>query len=378
MRRLRVWVLAYSLGDPDMLVIWEAPFGDFANGAQVYFDQFIASAEMKWKRFSGLTLLLPHGYEGQGPEHSSGRPERFLQLCAGNNMQVVYPTTPAQIFHVLRRQMKRDFRKPLIVLTPKSLLRHPSAVSRATDMIEGHFKLVIDDPAVTDPATIRRILLCSGKVYYDLVEHRGQGGHDDVAVVRLEQLYPLAVEELQAVLARYDADVELVWVQEEPRNMGAFRFLKTTLWEQLDIDPLYVGRDENASPAVASMKLHLQEQHRIMINAIGRVELSRSGMNARSSSGTGRGVASLKYAHGRDSLRVRLYVSASPGHDGLALEKLGHVDEAIEEYGRAVEANPDDPAAQRAARRLAQLRTQKVRSLRRNLGRRVERWSTLS
>ena len=259
----------YSLGDPDMLVIWEAQFGDFANGAQVYFDQFIASAEMKWKRFSGLTLLLPHGYEGQGPEHSSGRPERFLQLCAGNNMQVVYPTTPAQIFHVLRRQMKRDFRKPLIVLTPKSLLRHPSAVSRATDMIEGHFKLVIDDPAVTDPATIRRILLCSGKVYYDLVEHRGQGGHDDVAVVRLEQLYPLAVEELQAVLARYDPDVELVWVQEEPRNMGAFRFLKTTLWEQLDIDPLYVGRDENASPAVASMKLHLQEQHRIMINAIG-------------------------------------------------------------------------------------------------------------
>ena len=259
----------YSLGDPDMLVIWEAQFGDFANGAQVYFDQFIASAEMKWKRFSGLTLLLPHGYEGQGPEHSSGRPERFLQLCAGNNMQVVYPTTPAQIFHVLRRQMKRDFRKPLIVLTPKSLLRHPSAVSRSADLVEGHFRLVLDDPAVTDPGSIRRILLCSGKVYYDLVEHRGQGGHDDVAVVRLEQLYPLPAEELKAVLGRYDADVELVWVQEEPRNMGAFRFLKTTLWEQLDIDPLYVGRDENASPAVASMKLHLQEQHRIMINAIG-------------------------------------------------------------------------------------------------------------
>jgi len=259
----------YSLGDPDMLVIWEAQFGDFANGAQVYFDQFIASAETKWKRFSGLTLLLPHGYEGQGPEHSSGRPERFLQLCAGNNMQVVYPTTPAQMFHLLRRQMKRDFRKPLVILTPKSLLRHPSAVSRAADMIEGHFKLVIDDPAVTDPGSIRRILLCSGKVYYDLVEHRGQGGNDDVAVVRVEQLYPLAVEELKAVLDRYNADVKLVWVQEEPRNMGAFRFLKTTLWEQLDIDPLYVGRDESPSPAGASMKLHLQEQHRIMINAIG-------------------------------------------------------------------------------------------------------------
>jgi len=275
----------YSLGDPDMLVIWEAQFGDFANGAQVYFDQFIASAEIKWKRFSGLTLLLPHGYEGQGPEHSSGRPERFLQLCAGNNMQVVYPTTPAQMFHLLRRQMKRDFRKPLVVLTPKSLLRHPSAVSHAADMIEGHFKLVIDDPAVTDPGSIRRILLCSGKVYYDLVEHRGQGGHDDVAVVRIEQLYPLPIEELKAVLARYDADVELVWVQEEPRNMGAFRFLKTTLWEQLDIDPLYVGRDEAASPAGASMKLHIQEQHRIMINAIG---LPAAGSNVGESADTER------------------------------------------------------------------------------------------
>ncbi len=184
-------------------------------------------------------------------------------------MQVVYPTTPAQMFHMLRRQMKREFRKPLIVLTPKSLLRHPSAVSQSADLIEGHFKLVLDDPAVTDPDAIRRVLMCTGKVYYDLVEHRGQGGHDDVAVVRLEQLYPLPVEELEAVLGRYNPAVELVWVQEEPRNMGAFRFLKTTLWENLDIDPLYVGRDENASPAVASMKMHLQQQHRIMINAIG-------------------------------------------------------------------------------------------------------------
>ena len=262
----------YSLGDPQMLVIWEAQFGDFANGAQVFFDQFIASAEMKWKRFSGLTLFLPHGYEGQGPEHSSARPERFLQLCANNNMQVVNPTTPAQMFHLLRRQMKRDFRKPLVVLTPKSLLRHPGAVSRTDDLTGGRFELVIDDPAVTDHGSVSRVLLCSGKVYYDLVAHREQGGGvlgADVAIVRLEQLYPLATDDMRAVLDRYGAEVELVWVQEEPRNMGAFRFLKTTLWEQLDIDPRYVGRDENASPAVASTKMHLQEQERIMINALG-------------------------------------------------------------------------------------------------------------
>ncbi len=255
-----------------MLVIWEAQFGDFANGAQVFFDQFIASAEMKWKRFSGLTLYLPHGYEGQGPEHSSARPERFLQLCANKNMQVVNPTTPAQMFHLLRRQMKRDFRKPLVILTPKSLLRHPKAVSRVDDLAGGRFELVIDDPAVTDHGPVSRVLLCSGKVYYDLVAHREQAGGvlaADVAIVRLEQLYPLPTDDLRAVLDRYGAETELVWVQEEPRTMGAFRFLKTTLWEQLDIDPHYVGRDENASPAVASMKMHLQEQTRIMINALG-------------------------------------------------------------------------------------------------------------
>ncbi|MCH8151575.1 MAG: 2-oxoglutarate dehydrogenase E1 component [Planctomycetes bacterium] len=259
----------YSLGDPQMLVIWEAQFGDFANGAQVYFDQFIASAEVKWQRYSGLTLFLPHGYEGQGPEHSSARPERFLQLCADNNMQVINPTTPAQMFHVLRRQMKRNFRKPLIILTPKSLLRHPKAVSSVDELVAGRFHLVLDDPRVSDSKAIARVVLCCGKVYYDLVAHRDRVGCDDVAVVRIEQLYPLPEQELNAILNRYSSAGEFIWVQEEPKNMGAYRFLKTTLLERIDLDLSYVGRDEHASPAVASAKMHLQEQEKIMITAIG-------------------------------------------------------------------------------------------------------------
>ncbi len=259
----------YSLGDPEMLIIWEAQFGDFANGAQVYFDQFLASAEAKWDRYSGLVLYLPHGYEGQGPEHSSARLERFLQLCANNNMQVCNPTTPAQMFHLLRRQVKRSFRKPLIVLTPKSLLRHPKAVSYADELINGCFQLVIDDPQVKNPGKVNRVILCSGKVYYDLDAHRQKIGRDDVAIVRLEQLYPLVEDELIAVLEKYSAAKDVVWVQEEPKNMGAFRFLKTTLWESLDLNLPYVGRDENASPAVASTKMHGQEQEKIMIAALG-------------------------------------------------------------------------------------------------------------
>ncbi len=258
----------YSLGDPKMLVLWEAQFGDFANGAQVYFDQFIASAETKWRRFSGLVLALPHGYEGQGPEHSSARPERFLQLCADNNMQVVYPTTPAQMFHVIRRQMKREFRKPLVLLTPKSLLRHAQATSRARDLTDGGFRPVLDDPAVSDPRSIGRVLLCSGKVYYDLIAHRAETGRNDVAVVRMEQLYPHPTQEMKAVLERY-RHAELIWVQEEPKNMGPYRFLRSTLWDQLEINPPYVGREERSSPAVASTKMHLQEQNKIMIAAIG-------------------------------------------------------------------------------------------------------------
>ena len=184
-------------------------------------------------------------------------------------MNVVVPTTPAQMFHMLRRQMKRNFRIPLIVLTPKSLLRHPAARSRVDEMVEGKFRLVLDDPQVTDPGAIRRALLCTGKVYYDLIAHRKEVGRDDVAVIRIEQLYPIPADELQAALDRYRTVEEIVWVQEEPRNMGAYRFLKTTLADQLDLDFPYVGRDENASPAVASAKMHEQEQKKIMITAIG-------------------------------------------------------------------------------------------------------------
>ena len=258
----------YSLGDPNMLVIWEAQFGDFANGAQVIFDQFIASAEAKWKRFTGLTCFLPHGYEGAGPEHSSARLERFLALCANNNMQVVYPTTPAQHFHLIRRQMKRNFRKPLIVMTPKSLLRLPQAVSHREDLISGRFRHIIDDPSVIDPKKVRRVIMCSGKIYYDFVAHRETVQRDDVAVIRIEQLYPLRVESLERILKRYEG-AELIWAQEEPENMGAWRYIEDQLREKMDLSFPYVGREANASPAVASAKMHKQEQERILINALG-------------------------------------------------------------------------------------------------------------
>ena len=259
----------YSLGDPKMLVIWEAQFGDFANGAQVIFDQFIASAEVKWHRYSGLTVFLPHGYEGQGPEHSSARLERFLTLCADDDMQVVYPTTPAQMFHVLRRQMKRSFRKPLIVMTPKSLLRHPAAVSRTEELVSGHFHHVIDDATVADPTGIRRLLLCTGKVYYDLIAHREKVGGRDVAIVRIEQLFPFRLASVEPVLDRYREAEDIVWVQEEPQNMGAYRHVEAILREQCERRVSYVGRDAIASPAVASNKMHQQQQERIMINAMG-------------------------------------------------------------------------------------------------------------
>ncbi len=259
----------YSLGDPRMLIIWEAQFGDFANGAQVIFDQFIASAEVKWKRFTGLTVFLPHGYEGQGPEHSSARLERFLALCAHDNMLVVYPTTPAQIFHMLRLQMKRSFRKPLVVMTPKSLLRHPAAVSPVKDLADGGFRFVIDDPSVKDRKKINRVLLCTGKIYYDLIAHREQAESRDVAIVRLEQIHPFPRRQLHEILSRYPASSAKVWVQEEPRNMGAWRFVQERLRDELDLDVPYVGREEHASPAVASQKMHEQEQRKIMIDAIG-------------------------------------------------------------------------------------------------------------
>jgi 2-oxoglutarate dehydrogenase E1 component len=261
----------YSLGDPNMLVIWEAQFGDFANGAQVIFDQFIASAETKWRRSTGLTVFLPHGFEGAGPEHSSARLDRLLALCANNNMQVVYPTTPAQHFHLLRRQMKRNFRKPLIVLTPKSLLRHPATTSRVAELVEGHFQAVVDDASVAEPGRVSRVLLCAGKVYYDLVEHRARARRDDIAIVRIEQLYPLRVPAIEQVLQRYRG-AEVVWVQEEPMNMGAWRYMEDRLRQLFGLMVGYVGRPENSTPAVASEKMHRQEQQKIMIEAVGLVE----------------------------------------------------------------------------------------------------------
>jgi 2-oxoglutarate dehydrogenase E1 component len=248
--------------------MWEAQFGDFANGAQVIIDQFIASAESKWGRGSGLVMLLPHGYEGQGPEHSSARLERFLQLCAEDNIQVAVPTTPAQYFHLLRRQVRRAFRKPLIVMTPKSLLRHKLAVSPVDHLTVGHFHDVLDDPAA--PERVRRVLLCSGKVYYDLVAKRTEVGKErDIAIVRVEQLYPWPGEQLKSVLDRYKSAREWVWVQEESQNMGAWTFVANRLHELMGQSFQYIGRDASASPATGSKLVHDREQAEIVEAAIG-------------------------------------------------------------------------------------------------------------
>jgi 2-oxoglutarate dehydrogenase E1 component len=260
----------YSLDAPSSLVIWEAQFGDFVNGAQVIIDQFLVAAEDKWRRLSGLVLLLPHGYEGQGPEHSSARLERFLQLCAEDNIQVCNLTTPAQIFHCLRRQVLRPWRKPLVVMTPKSLLRLPEASSPLDDMASGGFQRVIPDALVEDPASVRRILLCSGKVYYDLRTKQRELGAKDVAIIRLEQLYPYN-DELTAALAPFPDGTPLVWVQEEPWNMGGCRYITSTL-------PRFVGprlplstvtRAESASPATGSLAAHKLEQSILLDEAFG-------------------------------------------------------------------------------------------------------------
>jgi len=258
----------YSLDEPHMLILWEAQFGDFANGAQVIIDQFIASAESKWGRASGLVMLLPHGYEGQGPEHSSARLERFLQLCAEENLQVAVPTTPAQYFHLLRRQVRREFRKPLIVMTPKSLLRHKQAVSPVDHLVVGHFRDVLDDPAAPDRA--RRVLLCSGKIYYDLIARRAEAGSPrELAILRIEQLYPWPADELQSLLERYRSAREWVWVQEESQNMGAWTFVAPRLQELLGKPIAYVGRDASASPATGSKVVHDREQAEIVAAAVG-------------------------------------------------------------------------------------------------------------
>jgi len=237
-----------------MLCLWEAQFGDFANGAQVVIDQFIASGESKWQRTSGIVLLLPHGYEGQGPEHSSARLERFLQLCAENNMQVANLTTPANLFHGLRRQMRRGFQKPLVVMSPKSLLRHPAAVSRFDEFAAGAFREIIDDPQ--PPPKAARLILCSGKVYYDLADYRARNNVTDTAIVRLEQLYPLHRNRLAELFDAYGHAARLIWCQEEPQNMGAWSFIAPQLEEIFGRKPVYAGRDDAASPAVGALARH--------------------------------------------------------------------------------------------------------------------------
>jgi 2-oxoglutarate dehydrogenase E1 component len=265
----------YTLADPHTLVVWEAQFGDFSNGAQVIIDQFLASGESKWLRMSGLTLLLPHGYEGQGPEHSSARLERYLQLCAERNMCVVNLTTPANYFHALRRQLKRNFRKPLVIFTPKSLLRHKLAVSSLDEMGEGSaFRFVIPelDP-IAPPEQVRRVVLCSGKVYYELLEARREQQSNSVAILRLEQLYPFPEKTLRRELAPY-RNAELVWCQEEPENMGAWNFLDRRL-ETLLVSigaarnrPGFVGRNAAASPATGSARNHAAEQTALVAAAL--------------------------------------------------------------------------------------------------------------
>jgi 2-oxoglutarate decarboxylase len=265
----------YSLADPLTLVLWEAQFGDFANGAQILIDNFIASAESKWGQPSGLVLLLPHGYEGQGPEHSSARIERFLQLCAENNMQVVNASTPAQYFHVLRRQMhggpdRRGVRKPLIIFTPKRMLRNARATSTLEELMAGTFHEILDDAAGLNPARVTRLLLCTGQVYYDLAAAREERKIEHVAIARLEQMYPFPSSGVEAILSRYPALAEVVWVQEEPRNMGAWRFVQ----EQMEpiLEPIrrvlrYIGRLESASTSAGSLKRHQQEQAELVEGA---------------------------------------------------------------------------------------------------------------
>jgi 2-oxoglutarate dehydrogenase E1 component len=258
------------------LVIWEAQFGDFANGAQIMIDQFISSAESKWGQPSGLVMLLPHGYEGQGPEHSSARIERYLTLCAENNLQVANCTTPANYFHLLRRQMyggpdRRGVRKPLVVFTPKSLLRHPRATSRVHDFISGGFSEILGDDPAQDVSRVSRVVFCSGKVYYDLAAARQERKADHVALVRVEQLYPFATDQARDILARYAGTAEVAWAQEEPRNMGPWRFMRECLQPLLDPthrEIHYVGRPESASPATGSGKRHQQEQAEIANDAL--------------------------------------------------------------------------------------------------------------
>jgi 2-oxoglutarate dehydrogenase E1 component len=259
----------YASAAPDQLVIWEAQFGDFVNGAQVVVDQFIAAAETKWGLLSGLTLFLPHGYEGQGPEHSSGRIERFLQLAAHDNIQITQPTTPAQMFHLLRRQIVRPYRKPLIVFTPKSLLRHPDASSSLDEITQGAFQPVIDEVEALDPSRVTRLIFCSGRLYYDLLRTRQAQESDDMAIIRIEQLYPWPDREVEAVLARYPNVDDIVWAQDEPLNQGAWRYAAYPIRLATGITLRYAGRPESSSPAAGYISLHKQRQEDILRVALG-------------------------------------------------------------------------------------------------------------
>ncbi|MFT7583022.1 MAG: 2-oxoglutarate dehydrogenase E1 component, partial [Myxococcota bacterium] len=264
----------YALDSPEALVIWEAQFGDFANGAQVMFDQFISASEDKWDRLSAVTLLLPHGFEGQGPEHSSARLERFLQLCAEDNMQVANLTTPAQIFHALRRQVVRKWRKPLVVMTPKSLLRHKRAVSYRADFVEGRFHRVIPEAHLSEDEckSVKRAILCSGKVFYDLLERRDETGDNTAALIRVEQLYPFPGDQILEAIGQLPSLEEIVWCQEEPANMGARNFLHPLFSELFsDGPPLrWVSREASASPATGSAKAHKLEQADLLDRAFCR------------------------------------------------------------------------------------------------------------
>ena len=269
-------VLAYELGyasaEPNALVLWEAQFGDFANGAQVVFDQFISSSEAKWERLCGLTVFLPHSYDGQGPEHSSARLERYLQLCAEQNMQVCFPSTPAQMFHMLRRQMIRTHLKPLIVMSPKSLLRRKLSTSPVDDLVNGKFHTVIDEIDDLDKDQVTRLLMCSGKVYFDLLEQRRESDLKNIAIARIEQLYPFPREEVRALIDQYKNLKEVVWVQEEPKNQGSWYYMQSRgtmigcLKDQHTFG--YAGRFYSASPATGLMPIHLAQQKELISDAL--------------------------------------------------------------------------------------------------------------
>jgi 2-oxoglutarate dehydrogenase E1 component len=269
-------VLAFEYGYattmPNALVVWEAQFGDFANGAQVVIDQFITSGEHKWGRLCGLTMLLPHGYEGQGPEHSSARLERYLQLCAEHNIQVCVPTTPAQVYHMLRRQAIRPLRKPLVALTPKSLLRHKLATSTLEELTQGSFQTVIPEVDAIDPAKVERVIMCSGKVYYDLLDKRRAEGREDIAIVRIEQLYPFPEEDLAEALAPYQNLKHIVWCQEEPMNQGAWycsqhHMRRVAIAHKKELFLQYAGRDASAAPAVGYASMHAEQQEKLLQDA---------------------------------------------------------------------------------------------------------------